>query len=223
LPSSSSLRSRRGRRGEEEEENDDDGDDDDDADDEFAFRRRRYLLLRISSSFEREKLLLKHIYERIVAKRVSSTNAKTHICEDVNTRVFNNSNNNNHRAIEKRRKKERGKTNSLSCSPVFSRTTFSSNSRGHERNSIGVCIGWCVREKARAQWEGSGAIVSKFPSRRLITKIFACARQRYARTRAHARSKRKHEPTSFLFLSSPSTSVVAHHRVSRVVHSSYLI
>jgi len=82
LPSSSSLRSRRGRLEEEEEENDDD--DDDDADDEFAFRRRRYLFLRISSSFEREKLLLKHIYERIVAKRVSSTNAKTHICEHIN-------------------------------------------------------------------------------------------------------------------------------------------
>jgi len=121
LPSSSSLRSRRGRLEEEEEENDDD---DDDADDEFAFRRRRYLFLRISSSFEREKLLLKHIYERIVAKRVSSPKHTF-----VSTRVG-----------RREEKEERGKNNSLSCSPVSTRRTFSSNSRGHERNSIGVFV-----------------------------------------------------------------------------------
>ena len=106
------------------------------------------------------------------------------------------------RAIEKRRKKERGKTNSLSCSPVFTRTTFSSNSRGHERNSIGAFVQVGAFEKRPARSRSGvepGAIVSKFPSRRLNAKIFACA----SKIRAHARGAKENTNQRYSFFSPP--------------------
>jgi len=94
------------------------------------------------------------------------------------------------RAIEKRRKKERGKNQfSLLFTCLHSNNLLIKLARTRTKFHRGVCISWCVREKARAQSEGSGAIVSKFPSRRLITK-FSRARQRYARTREEQKKTR---------------------------------
>ena len=90
------------------------------------------------------------------------------------------------RAIEKRRKKERGKNQfSLLFTCLHSNNLLIKLARTRTKFHRGVCTSWCVREKARAQSEGSGAIVSKFPSRRLNAKIFACA----SKIRAHTRTR----------------------------------
>ena len=167
---------------------------------------------------------MKHIYERIVAKRVSSTNAKTHkICEHTFTHTTHVSTSTTTiTPRDRKEEKERGKNQfSRLFTCLLSNNLLIKLARTRTKFHRGVCVSWCVREKARAQSEWSGARSHRFkiPEPAPKCKNF---RVRVKDTRAHARSKRKHESTLFLFLSSSSTSVVAH-RVSRVVHSSSLI
>jgi len=104
------------------------------------------------------------------------------------------------RAIEKRRKKERGKNQfSLLFTCLHSNNLLIKLARTRTKFHRGVCTSWCVREKARAQSEGSGAIVSKFPSRRLNAKIFACA----SKIRAHTRGAKENTNQRYSFFSPP--------------------
>jgi len=165
---------------------------------------------------------LKHIYERIVAKRVSSTNAKTHkICEHTFTHTTHVSTSTTTiTPRDRKEEKERGKNQfSRLFTCLLSNNLLIKLARTRTKFHRGVCVSWCVREKARAQSEWSGARSHRFkiPEPAPKCKNF---RVRVKDTRAHAHTRGAKENQRFL--SSSSTSVVAH-RVSRVVHSSSLI
>ena len=165
---------------------------------------------------------MKHIYERIVAKRVSSTNAKTHkICEHTFTHTTHVSTSTTTiTPRDRKEEKERGKNQfSRLFTCLLSNNLLIKLARTRTKFHRGVCVSWCVREKARAQSEWSGARSHRFkiPEPAPKCKNF---RVRVKDTRAHAHTRGAKENQRFL--SSSSTSVVAH-RVSRVVHSSSLI